>query len=330
MSPLVLLLALAASPANAIRKVVNQKSVSIDPNDCSRVKGAVWRNSAWRRSVECKCPVSYVVTGTSEACQEKARNFDRYFDVDSELGKDGSCKCGRPFDPTGVNTVPHYECGMETTVDQKKFPKLQDFILSAHSWCRSDLVPEEKRIPPFLRGLYWMKDLALDDIAFCPSLAEWDAATLTARMPVWSSFVVGRKSEEEVPQLILDVSGKGKPWTVKGFGIGSNILIYSIKLVNDTLKEGTIEASAPIFNSISYHTLKELDQTPDGKVVKEEPGDILERKTWMFGIQTKGYYAVRVMDDNGKIHEERAKMMREVEGKHNITYMRYPPNCPEA
>lgn len=184
-------------------------------------------------------------------------------------------------------------------------------------------------MPEFLRGLYWMKDLALADIAFCPSLAEWNETTLTARMPVWSSFVVGRQTYEEVPQLILDVSGKGKPWTLFGFGLGENVLIYSIQFTNDTFKEATITPSAPIFNAISRHTMTEVDQTPDGKVEKVEKGDIFDRPSWILGInfESKNYHAVRVVDDEGNIHQQRAKMMRDAENPNDLTYMRYAPSC---
>lgn len=191
------------------------------------------------------------------------------------------------------------------------------------------MVPEDKRVPEFLRGLYWMKDLALTDIAFCPSLAEWNETTLTARMPVWASFVVGRESHEEVPQLIVDVSGKGKPWTLFGFGIGENVLIYSIQFTNRTFKEAIITPSAPIFNAISRHTMTELDQTPDGTIASEKKGDIFDRPSWFLGlnIDSKNYEAVRVVDDDGNIHPQRAKMMRDAENPNGVTYMRYAPNC---
>jgi hypothetical protein len=268
-----------------------------------------------------------VVTGESEACKAKAKNFDRYFDVDSDLGRDRTCKCGRPLDPTGVNTRPHYDCALETTLDKAKFPQFPDLLETAHEWCNSDLVPEEIRVPPFLRGLYWMKGLHLDDVAFCLGLAEWNAETLTARIPVWSSFVVGRQAWEEVPELTLETSGRGKPWTIHGFGIGDNVLIYSITFTNDTLKQAEIVPNAPIFRTVGYHDLREIDQTADGKIVSKKKGDIFDRNTWIVGIHTSWYEAVRVMDDNGVIDEEIATMMRATEANLNITYMRYAPTC---
>jgi hypothetical protein len=69
-----------------------------DPEACSRVEGAVLRNSAWRRREECKCPHSTVVTGESQACKAKAEKLDRYFDVHSDLGRKGTCKCSKPLD----------------------------------------------------------------------------------------------------------------------------------------------------------------------------------------------------------------------------------------
>jgi hypothetical protein len=144
---------------------------------------------------------------------------------------------------------------------------------------------------------------------------------------VWSSFVVGRQSLEQVPQLILDVSGRGKPWTLKGFGIGSNVLIYSITFSNDTLTQAEIIPNAPIFRTLGYHDMVELDQTADGKIKSQKKGDIFGRKTWMLGVQTKGYEAVKVMNDDGVIDQKIATMMRETETKLNITYMRYAPSC---
>lgn len=270
-----------------------------------------------------------MITGSSEACKQKAANWYRYFDVRSDLGREGSCKCGRPEDPTGVNTQPHYDCAREFTIDKTKLPSYDDLLETAHEWCRSDLVPEEKRVPEVLRGFYWMKDLPLTDIAFCPSLAEWNATTRTARMPVWASFVVGRESHEEVPALILGVSGKGTLLTTPGekLMLGNTVLIYSIQFTDDTFKKAIITPNAPVFNTVTTHHMTELDQTPDGRIVSEKRGDIWDRPSWALGvISIKNYYAVRVMDDDGTIHEERAKMMREAENS-DITYMRYAPTC---
>merc|ERR1719446_1504527 len=125
-----------------------------------------------------------------------------------------------------------------------------------------------------MRGLYWMKGLAISDIAFCGSLGEYDPETFTVRIPVWMGFVVGREPDEEVPQLILDVSGMGSRFSVMGFALGRNALVYSIEFTNSSLQEAIIIPSATIFNAISRHPMLEIQETADGTLASKHPGDL--------------------------------------------------------
>merc|ERR1719183_3495530 len=70
----------------------------------------------------------------------------------------------------GVDTAAHVNCGSEYTLGGMGSERLPDLLTHAHEWCNSDLVPEDRRVPEALRGLYWMKDLTLSDVAFCSSL----------------------------------------------------------------------------------------------------------------------------------------------------------------
>lgn len=232
-----------------------------------------------------------------------------------------------PVAYAGVDTPPRHDCASEYTLGGLGSERLPDLLEHAHEWCNSDLVPEDKRVPEQMRGLFWMKGLALSDVAFCGSLGEWDAETLTVRIPVWMGFVIGRQPEEEVPQLALDTSGMGSRFSVMGFALGRHPLIYSIRFTNSSLKEAVIIPSARIFNAISRHPMIELPATEDGTLPSERPGDIWDRPSFMFGFYHGKYEAVKVMYDDGTLHHQRISAMRAQEMNSNVTYMRYAPTC---
>lgn len=225
-----------------------------------------------------------------------------------------------------IDEPAHFNCGSEYTLGGLGADRLPDLITSAHEWCRSDLVPSHKRVPEFLRGLYWMKDLFLSDVAFCGSLGEWDAETLTARLPVWSTFVVGKTPEEEVPRLIRDISGQGN--SPRALILGRHALIYSIAFTNSSFTEAQISPSHRLFDIISNFPMIALSSTKDGALSSEHPGDIFDRPSFIFG-QSGGdaYEAVKVMYDDGTLNMERVSLMRSMRSADNMTYMRYAPSC---
>jgi len=224
-----------------------------------------------------------------------------------------------------VDTPAHFRCGSEYTLGGMGSDRLPDLLTHAHEWCRTDLVPEDRRVPDVLRGLFWMKDLALDDVAFCGSLGEWDAETLTARLPVWSTFVVGKQPEEEVPQLIEDIAGQG--WSHRSLLLGAHALIYSITFTNSSLTEAHISPSHHLFNAISTFPMLELQTTADGSFATERPGDLFSRPSFFFGREAPPYEAVKVMYDDGTLHMERISAMRADHMNDQVTYMRYGTTC---
>jgi len=227
----------------------------------------------------------------------------------------------------GVDSPVTHACGSEFTLGGLGSDTLPDLLTHAHEWCNSDLVPEHLRVPEKMRGLFWMKNLSISDIAFCGSLGEWDAETLTVRIPVWMGFIVGREPEEEVPQLILDVSGMGSRFTTFGFALGKSPLIYSIRFTDSSMTEARIYPSAFLFNLISRHPMIEKNVTDDGTLMSERPGDIWDRPSFFFGQFADKYEAVKVMYDDGTFNEERVSAMRAAEMNNNVTYMRYAPSC---
>jgi len=73
---------------NATEKVENTHE-----HTCTRIGGASLRESHRWRSHECECPENTVINGDSQDCKDAASSYTRTFDDESELGKDGSCKC---------------------------------------------------------------------------------------------------------------------------------------------------------------------------------------------------------------------------------------------
>lgn len=209
---------------------------------------------------------------------------------------------------------------------------MADVAEAAKSWCRADLVPEEKRVPEFLRGFYWMKDLALPDVGFCPSLGEWDAKTRSLRLAVWTHFVFRKEATEEVPHLAESVAKL--PWPI------SEPLIYTIEFTDDTFTNANIYTNSVIVNRFIKFPLTELAKTEDGLVVSEKRGDIWNRPSFFgFGIFTDWlkfesksgrYYAVRVVDDDGKVNPKTYEMMKAAETaqtKAGGSFVRYASEC---
>lgn len=225
----------------------------------------------------------------------------------------------------GVDQPAQFNCGSEYTLGGMGSDRLPDLLTHAHEWCRSDSMPEDQRVPEVLRGLFWMKDLTLSDIAFCGSLGEWNAETLTARLPVWSSFVVGKKPEEEVPALIEAIAGQGLH--PSALILGRHALVYSITFTNSSLTEAQISPSHNLFDRVSNFPMLELQTTADGSLSSERPGDIFSRPSFFFGRETAPYEAVKVMYDDGTLHMDRVSAMRAAKINDPVTYMRYAPTC---
>jgi len=283
------------------------------------IDGGRWRSSAYRRKLlKCKCPYNWVVAGDDDRCEDVrgTRNYPL------SLAK-GVCRCeypdSAPKDYVPMDSmVPNFNCGAEYTLGEQ-----DDLADNAYSWCDSRFVPEEKRVPPQLRGLYWMYNLTIDDVAFCTSLAEWDEKTLTARLAVWTHFVIRKKPEEKVPHLSE---------TVAKLPVVGGPLIYTLAFTDATYTSASITTNLRLANALINFPLTELDETPGGEVKREQPGDIFDRPSFFFGVQAKKarYYAVRIMDDAGNVHRERYNLMKEKEAVYGGTLMRYAPRCSEA
>lgn len=216
--------------------------------------------------------------------------------------------------------LPGFQCAseyyFEGAKDVDRFV-LDDLVKDAHSWCNSDLVPEDKRVPSFLRGLFWMKDLKLDDVAFCPSLGEWDAKARSLKLAVWTHFVYRKGKGVDVP-LMAQAAAKLP-------------LIYTITFIDDTFTKANIWTNKMWANALIRFPLDELNKTEDGQCVRKEQGDVWNRPSFFFKFyEPKGtrYYAVRVMYDNGTVRQDVYDHMKKAEERDDgSTFVRYDTQC---
>lgn len=163
-----------------------------------------------------------------------------------------------------------------------------------------------------------MKDLKLDDVAFCPSLGEWDKETMTLRMSVWNMFVFGKKAEEKVSHLAE---------TAGSLPLFGGHLVYSIKFTNTSMKEASITTNVGVGNLLISFPMWEIDATPDGTVKSEQPGDVYYRWSSIAGFETGTYYPVRIMADDGTKHKDRYEQMKLKEGPKSTTFQRFKTVC---
>lgn len=223
----------------------------------------------------------------------------------------------------------NYDCCQEVGIDQDLRPDLPDLGESAHTWCNAARVPEEKRVPPFLRGLYWLKGYGnFSAIAFCTSLGQWDPQTNTVLLAPWMTWVEQRLWDDGVPpQSFYDFAGVAAPEKDPTTGMAHNYDAGTTPFGNTDIYELTFDLSSPDqikagirftsesntwMNWITRLPLNELESTPDGAVHRERSGDIWDRPSYVLGlINVHQYQPVRIVDDDGVIHQERYNLMKQ-------------------
>jgi len=183
----------------------------------------------------------------------------------------------------------------------KKY-KLREFVEGAKQWCDPNLVPEERRAPKKLQGLYWLKGLPLPDFAACLSTGTWDEATRTLVLSVWRDFIFAK--EESFPYAL-------------GFH-------YNITFIDSTLSEAMI---TPVSKGNDYQQalgtvpLQVFSQLAEFPMI-EEPGSNGEKwsRPSYFHIGpkkqfTNEYSLWRVMDGEKEINMASAELMYEMVGR---------------
>jgi len=303
------------------------------PEACDQiVAGAVERNCATRTftfnsctTKRCKCPFHQKINGEKDACAPSKYDDGRKFDP-SELKSEGCACVSKSLIPgptkwlTSKETMenPHESCAQETYFQNLDFPDsrhIPDFLGTAASWCNADLVPIEKRIPEALQGLYWMKGLAVEDVAFCTSLAEWDGETRSAFLSPWTDFIWRVGADKKLP-------------------LAGPRLVYNMTFTDETYKEAKITTDlGAVINSLINFPLNDVENTDDGDIEKENDDDVFERPSSVLGVSLGKYYAVRIMDQGGKPRVGDSKQadwykrMQDAEHRPHTSFMRYVKDC---
>lgn len=244
-----------------------------------------------------------------------------------------------PYVPISERAV-NYNCCQEVGIDQELQPDVPDLADTAYSWCNANRVPEEKRIPEFLQGLFWLKDYGdFSALAFCTSLAEWDNETHTALLAPWMTWVEQRLWDDGMPpQEMYKLSATSAPSKPEGEWRHADYdgvlemphpIVYELAFEMPDepgeMHEADISlthSSRRIINWLAQLPLDEIQQTPDGLVTREQPGDLWERPTYLFGLaNVHHYFPVRIMDGHGNVHRERYELMKEQYAYRNATFV---------
>lgn len=236
----------------------------------------------------------------------------------------------------------NYNCCKEVGIDQELQPDMPDLADTAYSWCNPNRVPVEKRIPEFLQGLFWLKDYGdFSALAFCTSLAEWDNETHTAILPPWMTWVEQRLWDDGMPpQEMYRLTGQGYPPMPEGATRHADYaeatheempspIVYELAFEMpdepDEFHSADIRfthSSRSVVNWLARLPLNEIQQTSDGLVTREQPGDLWERPTLLFGlVNVHHYYPVKIMDGHGNVHRERYELMKENTLHRNSTFV---------
>jgi len=261
-----------------------------------------------------------------------------------------ACDCSGSQAYWSVEERPvNFNCCKEVGIDQELQPNLPDLAETAYSWCNPNRVPAHKRIPEFLQGLFWLKDYGdFSAIAFCTSLAEWDNETHTALLSPWMTWVEQRLWDDGMPpQELYKTAGTFGPEKPEGQwrhpdydGVQEfpSPLLYELafEMPDDPDEHhradvGFTHSSRRIINWLARLPLNEIQQTPDGSVTRERPGDIWSRPSLLFGmVNLHHYYPVRIMDGEGNIHRERYELMKNSYVQRNATFTYCEWNCAET
>mmetsp|Transcript_45476 Transcript_45476/g.71917 ORF Transcript_45476/g.71917 Transcript_45476/m.71917 type:complete len:262 (-) Transcript_45476:135-920(-) len=222
--------------------------------------------------------------------------------IKMNLSKDENFNSGPEYTPID-DLKPTLECGTEYFFETPEHSSLADLVKTAHNWCRADSVPADKRVPEFLRGLYWMKDLDLPDIAFCPSLAEWTkkpGGGAVAKLAVWTHFVFRKAKGEDVSSLAANVAA---------IPVLGGPLIYTIDFPDDTFDAASITTNSWLMNrfiKFPLRAFKKGEATPDGQVVSKKKGDVWDRPS---------FFGFGVFSDWFKFEYKRLGIMQSVSGR---------------
>lgn len=250
----------------------------------------------------CKCPHFTTMAGDPALCGTQMK-----FSPNALRGKGCYCR-GHKAEPMKKG------CVTETWFGGAK--GVPDLVESASEWCSSKHVPEDKRVPndfPF-RGLYWMMNIKLSDVAFCPSRGEWDKETQTLRMTVWKDFVFRKTGAEKVHGLTKLVT-----WCSAG-----GPLVYKMRFSNN-FTNAKITTNNGAYNQLIKFPMEELAETPDGEVKSSATGDVYSRPSFFFGVEAKfaQYYAVRIMEEGGRVNLANYKLMQKKEWYMGGTFVNY-------
>jgi len=197
--------------------------------------------------------------------------------------------CGGTVPTRGLLPLPECEEDFE----------LEELIERGRRLCNPRHRPEATRPPDKIAGLFWLKGLPLPDVAACFSTGEWDAATLTLKLTVWSDFYFKN-----------DFMGRSVAAALYQAGF-----YYVVKYKDEKLDEAEIKPASE--RPISSTVVSAFGAISDFPILEQKglttPGSRWTRPSY-FGVSdykvlTNEYEAWKVLDADLNVVTENEQMM---------------------
>lgn len=171
--------------------------------------------------------------------------------------------------------------------------RLDEFAKWAHSWC----YPRHgANIPKKLQGLFWLKDMKLEDVAVCLSLGTWDSHKRVLTLEVATSFVF--KNSWAGDRLAQSIGSVGMYYEFQFSDAG---LTYADITPHG---RGIGKINMALMNAVTKFPLKE-------EASSHGSGDFWVRPSYFEGIHTDTYYVWRILDSNFNVEWSRVRKMEE-------------------
>jgi hypothetical protein len=192
---------------------------------------------------------------------------------------------------------------------------VESFVRASATWCDPMLVPESQRAPKKLQGLFWLKDLPLEDVAACFSLGTWNQEKLELRVGVFDTFTFLANEE-------------GKALGKRLYYCG---MTYRMTFTNASLVEADIKAYAEgslgqrIGGWLGTTLFRKLLEFPMIELPGGAAGDIWDRPSYsrITGEKIGGYTPVRMLTGKLQVKEDVNAQFVAVESKKNDNIIRY-------
>lgn len=173
-----------------------------------------------------------------------------------------------------------------------------------------------------------------DSVGMCTSLAEWDPETRTAALTPWAHFVTHKLPSQKYAAGALQSTS---------IPVVGGLLVYYLTFNDSSLTHAQVWTNSNVANALVNLPLTQVPETSDGLI--KGPGiyfrpSFIGAMPYYTGAEKNimDYYAVKIMDSDFHVFEDRYALMSQEEcewnqkynnGTTGTTIARYPVLCPK-